>query len=118
MMTLNPRVSRLLCVLPIVLVAIGGTGQERRARLDGIAKEGSQPVAGVLAVVNDYETVWQMKTDEHGAFSFFVPSGCYDMLLSSPFFKPKVKRFCVSSGEVKKLSIRLTRASAVRLPLS
>jgi hypothetical protein len=101
-----------------VLLATTAFGQEVRARLEGIVREGSKPVVGALAVADNYESVWQMKTDAAGGFSFYVPSGCYDVLLSSRFFHPSVKRVCVHAGEVKKLSIKVKREAVPRLPMS
>lgn len=107
-----------IAALSVVLAATTGFGQDTRARLEGVVREGSEPVVGALALANDYESVWQMKTNSAGEFSFYVPSGCYDVLLSSPLFHPEVKRVCVQAGEVKKLSIKVKRETAPRLPLS
>jgi hypothetical protein len=102
----------------VVLAVLPTTAQDTRARLEGIVEDGSKPAVGVLALVNDYESVWHMKTNSQGEFSFFVPSGCYDVLLSSQSFHPAVKRICLESGEVKRLSIKLKREVSVRAPLS
>ncbi len=108
-----------IAAFAVVLTATTAFGQDTRARIEGIVKEGSKPVAGVLAVANNYESVWSMKTNTQGEFSFYLPPGCYDVLLSSPLFHPKVKRLCIDSrGGVKKLSVKLSREASPRLPLS
>ena len=109
---------RPIAAIAIALTATSGFGQRTLARLEGEVKDGSKPVVGALALANDYQSVWQMKTDSAGQFSFYVPAGCYDVLLSSPWFHPQVKRVCVEAGKAKKLSIKLKRESRPRFPLS
>jgi hypothetical protein len=112
------RLARCTVVFTVLLVAHAASAQDGRARLEGAVNDGTKPVVGALAIANDYQSVWQMKTDPKGEFSFFVPAGCYDVLLSSPLFHPSVKRVCVASGEVKKLQIKLKREASPKLSLS
>ena len=115
----SARPSKCLIVLFIAVLAIStASAQKIQSRLEGVVRDGAKPVVGALAVMNDYESVWHMKTNAAGEFSFIMPSGCYDVLISSPLFHPSVKRFCVKSGDVKKLSIKLKREAAPRIPLS
>ena len=114
----SARSSSCLILLFIVLAISAASAQRIQARLEGVVTDGAKPVIGTLAVMNDYESVWQVKTDAAGEFSFIMPTGCYDVLISSPLFHPSVKRICVKSGDVKKLSIKLKRESAPKFPPS
>lgn len=106
----------IFALLTIVFLQTAAVGQSR-AGLEGVAKHGSQPIGGALAVANDYGSVWHVLTDGKGQFSFSVPAGCYDVLISSALYHPEVKRVCVREGEVKKLSFTLKRETNPKLSL-
>ncbi len=99
--------SRCIAVLAIVLAAIPALGQDPYAKLEGVVKAGSKPVEGALAIATNSDSVWQIKTDEQGEFALLVPSGCYDVIVSSHYFRAKTRHLCVTSGEVKKLSFKV-----------
>jgi|tagenome__1003787_1003787.scaffolds.fasta_scaffold20150275_1 hypothetical protein len=106
-MRIPQRFSRCAVLLLLIVSAHFATGQETRARLEGAVKDGSKPFSGALVLATDSESVWHIKTDAKGEFALFVPSGCYDVMLSSHFFNPKTKHFCVQAGEAKKLSFKV-----------
>jgi hypothetical protein len=106
-MKIPERFSRCAALLVLIVNAQFATGQETRARLEGVVKNGSRPFSGALVLATDSESVWHIKTDAKGEFALFVASGCYDVMLSSHYFNPKTKHLCVQAGEVKKLSFKV-----------
>lgn len=97
----------------MIFTAYFATGQETRARIEGVVKEDSKPFSGALVLATDSESVWQIKTDATGEFALFVPSGCYNVMLSSQYFDAKTKRLCLQAGEVKKLTFKVRTVRAV-----
>lgn len=108
----SSRCIRTISVISVILCALCATAQKPLAKVEGVVKEGGKPFTQAFLIATDSEVVWTTKTDAQGEFMLFLPSGCYDLILTSQYFPPKTKQLCIQSGQSKKFTFKVRKEYA------